>query len=87
MSVGRRSTTATTGFGTIWLIANRKMGNKGLCMQVCVYCGYDDNDCNCDEMGAALIDVIRDQVEQTRRLTDSIDRLADILDKAIQAAE
>ena len=56
-------------------------------MQVCVYCGYGDNDCNCDEMGAALIDVIRDQVEQTRRLTDSINRLADILDKAIQAAE
>jgi len=50
-------------------------------MQVCVYCGEEDNECNCDEMGAALIDVIRDQVEQTRRLTDSIDRLVDVLDK------
>ena len=68
-------------------------------MQVCVSCGEEDNVCNCDycrnedndcnhdEMGAALIDVIRDQAEQTRRLTDSIDRLADILDKTIQAAE
>lgn len=56
-------------------------------MQVCVYCGEEDSDCNCDEMGAELIDAIRGQVEQTRRLTDSIDRLADILDKTIQAAE
>ena len=54
-------------------------------MQVCVYCGEEDSDCNCDEMATALIDVIDCQVEQTRRLADSIDRLADILDKTIQA--
>lgn len=49
-------------------------------MQVCAYCGLDDIDCKCDEMGAALIDAVMDQVEQTRRLTDSIDRLVDVLD-------
>ena len=49
-------------------------------MQVCAYCGHNDRDCNCDEMGTALIDVINRQVEQTRKLADSIDRLADVLD-------
>lgn len=45
----------------------------------CAFCGKKDWECICDPQGGALIDAIKNQAEQMRKLTDSIDRLGDLI--------
>ena len=45
----------------------------------CALCGKKDWECICDPQGGALIDAIKNQAEQMRKLTDSIDRLGDLI--------
>ena len=40
----------------------------------CAFCGKKDWECICDPQGGALIDAIKNQAEQMRKLTDSIDQ-------------
>ena len=45
----------------------------------CAFCGKKDWECICDPQAGALIDAIKNQAEQMRKLTDSIDRLGDLI--------
>ena len=46
---------------------------------VCVRCECETCECEGDPMGEELIKAIKSHTEQMRKLTDSIDRLGDLL--------